>query len=130
MPILGSDSQSISFSSIPVDGDVLVQEEPDSVTPTQMINQVFGKDAIVMIRVAKCESSLSQFNSDGTIKKGMVNPNDEGIFQINSIDHGDEAYKMNLDIGTLSGNIQFAKWLFDKQGLTPWRYSKSCWNKQ
>ncbi len=86
------------------------------------------KDAPVMLRIAACESSTKQFNENGTLVKNW-NANgtfDEGVFEINS-KHIKEAKILGYDPATLKGNIGYARYLYDKNGLFDWLSSWNCW---
>jgi hypothetical protein len=98
------------------------------VNPRDYIASVFGENS-PMIHVAYCESTHRQFNKDGTVLKGIVNNKDIGIFQINEYYHLETAQKLGIDIYTLEGNVEYAKFLYDTQGLKPWVWSKPCWSK-
>lgn len=84
-------------------------------------------------RICSCESTGSpdnepqQFNADGTVLRGKINPLDTGMCQLNSYYHDANAKSMGLDIETEYGNAVYANWLFETQGSTPWAWSKSCW---
>lgn len=82
----------------------------------------------VLLKIAACESGGEQFNPDGSVvehhnKNGTT---DYGYLQINSV-HLKEAEKMSMDIMTFEGNKAFGKWLYEKQGTTPWNWSAWCW---
>lgn len=83
--------------------------------------------------VCGCESNYSplkeprQFNDDGSVVLGKINPLDTGMCQINQKYHLATATKMGLDIFTEQGNIKYSNWLFENEGYTPWNWSKSCW---
>lgn len=47
--------------------------------------------------------------------------------QINNDWNGKEATEMGDDIYTEDGNIRFANYLYETQGLEPWHWSKPCW---
>lgn len=94
-----------------------------------LITKVFGKDAPTMIKVAECESSLRQHDNNGLVLRGVVDKKDSGVFQINLRYHLEEAEALKLDIDKLEHNIIYAKLLYDKYGLQPWKASKPCWNK-
>lgn len=88
--------------------------------------------------VCGCESSgdpdkaPTQYDADGNVLHGRVNPNDIGMCQINvQPKNGNiqQAEKLGLDVYTEQGNIKMANWLYAHQGLTPWDSSKSCWDK-
>lgn len=94
-----------------------------------LITKVFGEDAPTMIKVAECESSLRQHDNNGLVLRGVVDKKDSGVFQINLRYHLEEAEAFKLDIDKLEHNIIYAKLLYDKYGLQPWKASKPCWNK-
>ena len=87
------------------------------------INEVFP-DAPVMVHVARCESSY---------KSDAFNPtndsNDKGLFQISTFYHEEEVESLGLDMFNIQDNIAFARILYDRSGLGPWKWSKSCWSK-
>jgi hypothetical protein len=43
--------------------------------------------------------------------------------------HAAEAQALGYDIETEEGNLQFALWLNQKEGATPWQSSRYCWSK-
>ena len=49
--------------------------------------------------------------------------------QVNSLYHEDKATTLGMDIYTLSGNLEYAKALYDKEGAKPWASSEACWGK-
>ena len=92
----------------------------------KLISDTFGSNSI-MYRVANCESGLKQFDNDGNVLRGVVNPKDVGVFQINEHYHGLSAENLGINLHTVEGNISFAKILYDQQGTVPWNWSKKCW---
>ncbi len=74
-----------------------------------------------------CESRNQQFNADGTIKRGVINPQDIGKYQINLTHHGARARELGIDLYTEEGNTLFAILLYNESGTTPWNWSKRCW---
>ncbi len=84
-------------------------------------------DAPIMHKIAYCESRNRQFNPDGSVIRGVVNSRDVGIFQINEKYHLSDSQKMGLNIHTVEGNLEYAKYLYEKQGTRPWNSSKPCW---
>jgi soluble lytic murein transglycosylase-like protein len=82
-----------------------------------------------MIDIARCESRYKQFDSSGKVIK---NPNSTamGIMQIMASIHVPAAEKLGLDIYTIQGNVAYAKYLFEREGTTPWLSSSACWGKQ
>jgi hypothetical protein len=77
-------------------------------------------------KIAQCESGMRQFNSDGTVLLGRVNPMDVGILQINLQYHGQRAQELGIDLYTLEGNIEYGFLLYQEQGATPWKWSNPC----
>lgn len=103
-----------------------VQEEPKTVEET--VNEYF-KDTPILSKVAFCESRYRQFDADGQVLRGVVNPKDVGVFQINEDYHLGDSQKLGIDIYTLEGNLAYAKHLYEKQGSAPWVHSSKCWSK-
>ena len=81
----------------------------------------------VMQKIAYCESRNRQFDSNGSIMRGVVNDKDVGIFQINEKYHLSDSKKMGIDIYTVEGNMKYAKYLYENQGTAPWNSSRPCW---
>ncbi|MEX0931374.1 MAG: hypothetical protein WDZ88_01345 [Candidatus Paceibacterota bacterium] len=87
------------------------------------------KDVPSMIAVARCESSFRHYNPDGTVLRGRVDSRDIGLMQINEFYHGEKASELGIDIMSLEGNMKYARYLYENQGLSPWGASKMCWEK-
>lgn len=86
--------------------------------PVEVINFVFGKDAPVMTKIAKCESGL---NPNAKNKNSTA----RGLFQVMSSVHGvQEKWLYNPMVNAL-----IAKQLYDRQGTVPWASSRECWSK-
>jgi hypothetical protein len=84
----------------------------------EIIRSVFGKDADVALKVAKCESGM---NPKARNKTSTA----RGLFQVMASIHGvREKWLYDPLINTL-----IAKSLFDASGWNPWNSSASCWNK-
>jgi hypothetical protein len=82
------------------------------------------------VSIARCESTLRQFNPDGTLLRGMVTPSDVGIFQINEQYHLERSRELGYDIYTLDGNVGYALWLMKREGTKHWNWSRDCWSPQ
>jgi hypothetical protein len=97
---------------------------PDAVEAK--VRQEFA-DIPVMISIAKCESSFTQYDTVGNPmyggSGGMV-----GVFQVAASVHNDAAKDLNLNITTLEGNLAYARHLYETEGTVPWLASASCWN--
>lgn len=96
-------------------------------TLNQYVNEYF-QETPVLADIAWCESRMRHIDaSTGKVIRGTVDSDDTGIMQINTRYHRAEAEKLGLDIKTLSGNLEYAKYLYDKEGTKPWKSSKACW---
>lgn len=82
-----------------------------------------------MADIAQCESNFRQYDSDGSIHRGIVNHKDVGVMQINEYYHLKTAKALGLDIYTVEGNVAYARYLYEKEGTAPWISSKPCWGK-
>lgn len=89
----------------------------------------YFSDIPILAEVARCESHFRQFGKNGQVIRGIENPKDVGIMQINEHYHLKESKKLNLDIYTVEGNLAYARYLYEKQGARPWMASSGCWAK-
>jgi hypothetical protein len=104
---------------------VVVKEQ----TVEEVIVEVFKEDAPTMLAVARCESGLQHFDTDGTVLKGRIDPRDTGVMQINTYWHLENSQLLGYDIYTVTGNIGYAHYLFERYHLKPWNASSHCWSK-
>ncbi len=104
-----------------------ISEQVKVNTTEEIIAQHFA-EAPILKRIAACESETRQFNTDGTVLRGWMNPQDVGLMQINEKYHLDTATKLGLDIYTLEGNADYAMYLYKTQGVKPWIHSSHCWD--
>lgn len=109
----------------------MVQEDhmktPEDFETTQEYVEHYFADAPVMARVAYCESKFIQFNEDGSVLRGQVTPADVGVMQINEGYHLETSQELGYDIHTLEGNLEYARYLYEKKGVQPWSASRRCW---
>lgn len=124
----------VSIEERNVDKDILVislsqhaMKAPKSPLPPQ--RQMSSELPPLFTRIAYCESRDRQFNKDGTILRGTVNPYDIGRYQINSIHWEEESEKHGIDMYTEDGNEAMALHIYKKFGTKPWRSSQKCWDK-
>jgi hypothetical protein len=89
----------------------------------------YFKDEPVLYEIAKCESTMRHTLPSGSVIRGKVNSSDVGLMQINEIYHLKKAKSLGFDIHTLEGNMAYAKYLFEKEGVQPWSSSSKCWKK-
>lgn len=86
-------------------------------------------------RICSCESTgrpdqePQQFDSEGEVIKGKINPLDTGACQINLKYHGEAAKTLGYDLFSRDGNLGYANHLYTKQGSQPWDWSKGCWTQ-
>lgn len=83
----------------------------------------------ILLKIAMCESKNKQFNEDGSVHMGVINPLDTGRFQINQKYHLENSKKLGMDIFTLEGNTDYALYLYKKNGTRDWDWSRDCWSK-
>ncbi len=83
------------------------------------VRTVFA-DVPEMIAVAKCESGFRQFAPDGGVLRGGTSKGYVGVFQISERLHKERAAGLSHDIDTIDGNIAYARYLYEKNGLSPW----------
>ncbi len=91
------------------------------------IVQDYYKDTPILANVARCESQYRQYNSNGSVFRGVVNNADVGVMQINEKYHSARAKQLGIDLHTLEGNLEYGALLYKEQGLQPWSASKPCW---
>lgn len=75
--------------------------------------------------IALCESGNTHYRGNYVIRGEQVNE-DLGKFQINPTYHSEEARSMNIDLYTEEGNEQFARHLFERDGIRHWSASEKC----
>lgn len=103
-------------------------QSPRKKSAEELVREYFA-DTPDLVSVAWCESRFRQFDQNGEVFRGEVNPSDVGVTQINTYYHKDTAEKLGMNLYTLKGNAEYAKYLYRKEGLTPWKASYPCWNK-
>jgi hypothetical protein len=85
-------------------------------------------DIPIMIEVARCESGFTHIDpATGAVKHGHLNYSDIGVMQINEVYHSADARSMGFDIYDLKGNLAYARYLYEREGLRPWNASHACW---
>ena len=110
-----------------VERKIETEKEKVKLTTKEHVQQFFS-EAPAMIEVARCESGFRHFNSDGSVLRGYVNGADIGVMQINEMYHGARARELGIDIYKREGNLEYAMYLYRKEGLRPWSASKFCWS--
>ncbi len=119
------DGQNTNMQGI-IEGKAL---NPESISfSTEDKVREYFKDTPVMAKIAYCESKFKQFDKEGNVLKGELTPEDIGVMQINEYFHGDTVNALGINIYVLDGNLEYAKWLYEKEGTAPWSASKYCWD--
>ena len=89
------------------------------------VRQYFA-DKPVLANIAWCESRMRHLGKDGEIFVGKIDSDDTGIMQINTRYHEKRATELGYDIYSLSGNLGYAQYLYEKEGTRPWLSSSPC----
>lgn len=112
--------------TLPAENKKVIVEK--RITVEEYIRNYFS-DIPVMIEVARCESRFRQHDINGEVLRGEENSLDRGVMQINEFYHDENSTKLGYDILTLEGNTAYARYLFEKYGVKPWKSSAKCWGK-
>lgn len=100
-----------------------------TIRETEEFVRDYFQDTPLLAEIARCESSFRQYDATGNVLRGKVNKGDIGVMQINKYYHEDDAQKLGIDIYTLQGNLEYAKFLYGKYGDKPWVSSSKCWKQ-
>lgn len=109
---------------------IVEESVPSTVTNTEQIVRSYFEDIPVMIQIARCESAFRHKLEDGSVLKGVVDPADTGVMQINKRYHEKTAATMNLNLEDINQNMEYARFLYETQGTQPWSASSSCWRPE
>lgn len=69
------------------------------------------------------------WDSNGSVLRGRVVPDDIGQCQINERIWGKKAKELGFNLYSFNGNRQMANWIYTKYGSKPWYLSRSMWDK-
>ena len=72
----------------------------------------YYSDMPILVEVARCESQFRHFGKNGEVIRGIANAKDVGVMQINERYHGDKSETLGMDIYSLDGNLEYAKYLY------------------
>lgn len=97
-----------------------------SMTVEEYVRSYFS-DVPVMVEIAKCESRFRQHDKNGEVLRGEQNSLDRGVMQINEYYHNEDSKKLGYDILTIEGNTAYARYIFERYGVRPWKSSSRCW---
>src|SRR3989344_3616632 len=84
-------------------------------------------DIPIMVEIARCESKFRHFGKNGSVLRGEIVREDVGVMQVNEYYHKKTAVKLGLDLYSIEGNVAYSRYLFEKEGTTPWLSSSRCW---
>ena len=107
-------------------------EEPVQKTvEVEHVQEISSLDVLVptdsfLYYASYCESRHRQFDTDGTVLLGKVDPRDTGRWQINTYYWGQEAVELEYNIETEHGNYMMAQHILSVQGEGAWSASASC----
>ena len=101
---------------------------PDAQSIEEYVRAYFA-DAPIMAEIAACESKFRHFGKNGSVLRGEIVREDIGVMQVNEYYHKKTAQKLGLDLYSIEGNVTYARYLFEKEGTTPWLSSSKCWNR-
>lgn len=90
---------------------------PEKEANIALIKKIWGRDAELGLRIAKCESG---YKTAGTHVANKDHSVDQGVFSINSV-HG------MPEMENAVANISYAYSMYLNQGTHPWDSSKECW---
>lgn len=109
---------------------VVIEETASSVSlDTERIVRSYFRDIPVMIQIARCESTFRHTLEDGSVLRGVVDPADTGVMQINKRYHEKTATTMKLNLDDIYHNMAYARHLYETQGTRPWNASAPCWGQ-
>ncbi|KND48950.1 MAG: hypothetical protein AB200_00790 [Parcubacteria bacterium C7867-005] len=112
--------------------EIVESEDYEPITDTENVERFvadYFEDTPILARIAECESQYRQFNSKGDVLRGVENPLDVGVMQINEKYHLEDSKKLGFNIYHIEGNVAYAEYLYEKQGAKPWMSSSPCWAK-
>lgn len=122
-----------TFSALNLSPNAVSQSAGASIIKPQTLEELvrdYYTEMPILAEVARCESQFRHYDKNGNIIRGIANTKDVGVMQINEKYHGDTAETLDLDIYSLDGNLEYAKYLYEKEGTAPWRSSAKCWNRE
>lgn len=87
------------------------------------------KDFRILKKIAQAESHFEQYDENGSVLRGFINHKDVGIFQINEHYHLAASRELGINIYEPDGNIDYAVYLYKRDGSVHWNWSKQNWSK-
>lgn len=93
---------------------------------TERIVRAYYEDVPILAEVARCESRFRHYTENGVLRNEQGS-SATGVMQLMASYHEEEAQKRGWSIRDLEGNLAYARWLYDREGLRPWEASRYCW---
>ena len=112
----------VTYSASPEAPVAVVEELSSEERIVKAIHETFPEEPELMVRIARCESSLNPTVVSKT--------KDGGIFQINDFVHGETLKQLDLDPLILEDNLAYARHLYNRNGTRDWYMSKHCWGQE
>ncbi len=131
-PTTTADAGIVATTTAPGATTRLEEKATSTITTSKELEKkvkAYFKDDPILVDIARCESRFRQLDSNGNILRGLINKGDLGIMQINEYYHADKAAKLGYNLKTVDGNLAYAKYLYNKEGVQPWISSSKCWNQ-
>jgi hypothetical protein len=127
-PAVANAMEATATSTSKTENNAKVVVSQDRKAVEKYLREKFA-DTPILVEVARCESTFTQFDKDGNVVRGIVNNKDVGVMQINEKYHAETAAKLGYDLYTLEGNAEYGKYLYQKEGAAPWKASSKCWGQ-
>ncbi len=84
-------------------------------------------EAPYMIYIANCESTGLVHRKNGKLLPNATGGSDRGVLQIHMDTHRAQIKKLGLNMEKNKHYFQFARILYDENGINPWNSSRHCW---
>jgi hypothetical protein len=131
----GSSANLDTIAPVATQAEIIVKEQVltekrATLADVETYVREYYKDIPILAEVARCESTFTQFNRSGKVMRGIENPADVGLMQINEYYHAESAKKLGYNIYSVEGNLAYGKYLYEKKGTSPWSASSPCWGKK
>ena len=121
-PIQGPQAEEVMITS-----EVSGRNENKKLVFVEKEVRAYFEDIPELVEVAYCESRFRHADTEGNTHRGVENSKDVGVMQVNEYFHQGDSKELGYDIHDLKGNMAYARYLYEKQGLKPWKASKPCW---
>ncbi len=121
----------INFPTVAIELNANTQQETVQQENVENTVREYFRDIPILAEVARCESHFTHINpATNSVIRGRVNNRDVGVMQINEYYHSTTAKKMGLNLLNFKDNMEYARYLYEKEGTRPWNASKACWQKR